>query len=489
MNPLIQRTTILPLLIGLALACFGLLPQIQSAPQVTPAPDGCYPAFTTAEGCNALALLGAGEGNTGIGWYSLFSVGDGSFNTGVGAGALALNVAQNNTATGAGAMLLNTSGGLNVANGIDALLYNDSGSANNAVGAFALFSNIDGVANNALGADALSNNIHAAGNTAIGDAALRNNDITGNNLAMGNTAVGAGALNLNTDGDSNTAVGFQAMLNNTDGHRNNAVGDSALLNNTGGAYNQAMGVRALVDNDTGVGNIAIGDVSLGSNVSGSENTVVGDTAGNTIVTGRYNTYIGAGVGFGTPDGNNTVRIADNLNGVAGSRCFIGGITGNPAFIDNVRIDPTTGQLGDQPSSARFKKDIDPMGNTSEAIFSLKPVTFHYKNDKTNTQQWGLIAEEVAKVNPALIAVDKEGKPYTVAYDKINAMLLNEFLKEHRKVEEQNRKIRAQDATIAQLKSGMEALTVTVKEQAAQIQKVSAQLELNRPAPHTVLNSQ
>jgi uncharacterized coiled-coil protein SlyX len=131
------------------------------------------------------------------------------------------------------------------------------------------------------------------------------------------------------------------------------------------------------------------------------------------------------------------------------------------------------------SSERFKKDIDPMDTASEAIFSLRPVTFHYKNDATNTPQFGLIAEEVAKVNPALIAVDKEGKPYTIRCQQINAMLLNEFLKEHKKVQELA-------ATVAQQQKGMEVLTAQLKEQAAQIQKVSAQLEVSKPAAKFVV---
>jgi predicted ribosome quality control (RQC) complex YloA/Tae2 family protein len=139
-----------------------------------------------------------------------------------------------------------------------------------------------------------------------------------------------------------------------------------------------------------------------------------------------------------------------------------------------------GQLATVVSSERFKKDIATMEKASEIILSLRPVTFHYKTDTKDTPQFGLIAEEVAKVNPALVLPDKEGKPYTVRYDAVNAMLLNEFLKEHRKNEEQQ-------ATIAQLKSGMEALTATVKEQAAQIQKVRAQLEASKPAPQVVNN--
>jgi len=132
-----------------------------------------------------------------------------------------------------------------------------------------------------------------------------------------------------------------------------------------------------------------------------------------------------------------------------------------------------------------------MGEVSEAILALKPVTFHYKKelDPDGTPQFGLVAEDVAKVNPALVTRDAEGKVYTVRYDAVNAMLLNEFLKKHRTVQKQNRKIQAQDATIAKLKSGMEVLTATVKEQGSQIQNVSAELELQKPAPRTVLNNQ
>jgi uncharacterized coiled-coil protein SlyX len=156
----------------------------------------------------------------------------------------------------------------------------------------------------------------------------------------------------------------------------------------------------------------------------------------------------------------------------------------------------TGQLGTVVSSERFKKDIAGMEKASETILALRPVTFHYKTDTKGTSQFGLIAEEVEKVNPALVLPDRDGKPYTVRYDAVNAMLLNEFLKEHRKVEQQQATITQlksnaakQEATIAELKSGMQALTATVTEQASQIQRVSAQLELNKPAPQTALNNQ
>jgi uncharacterized coiled-coil protein SlyX len=157
---------------------------------------------------------------------------------------------------------------------------------------------------------------------------------------------------------------------------------------------------------------------------------------------------------------------------------------------------SAGQLGTASSSRRFKKEIKLMDQTSEAILALKPVTFHYKSDSTGTAQFGLIAEEVAKVNPDLVVRDEKGEIYTVRYDAVNAMLLNEFLKEHREVQEQkatitqlNSRLAKQEAVIAQQQKGMEAVTARLDEQASQIQKVSAELELNKPAPRTVLNNQ
>ena len=297
--------------------------------------------------------------------------------------------------------------------------------------------------------------------TGLYNSALGAFSLLSNGAASFNTGVGAGALLSNT-ATENTAVGAGALLSNIGGDGSTAVGAFALFNDTIGGNNEAMGVNALFSNTSGSSNIAIGTDSLGHNVSGGANTVVGGTAGDNIVTGSNNTYIGADAG-GPADESNTIRIGNTNN----SACFIAGIAGAFNPTDTVKIDPATGQIGDQPSSARFKKDVDRMDKTSEAIFSLRPVTFHYKNDKTNTPQFGLIAEEVAKVNPALIGVDKEGKPYCVQYDKVNAMLLNEFLKEHDKVE--------------QLEKQVAALT-------AGLQKVSAQLELRRSSPQTVLNN-
>ena len=427
MNPLIQLKTTPPLLIILTLLCFGLLPQAQA---VVPTPDGGYPNFNTAEGQNALFSLTTGSANTAVGWYSLFSNTEGNFNTATGAGALLFNTARENTAFGAAALLFNSTG----------------------------------VANTAVGAAALLNNTEGGFNTSIGEFALSHNT-TGSN----NTANGFQALFSNTSGDRNTATGWQALVNNTGANNNTAHGFEALHNSNSG-NNTGIGFDALEANTTGNSNTAVGANAL-RNATGSDNIAVGEGAGVAVLAGNNNIEIGNG---GANADDNTIRIG--LEGTQ-TQTFIAGILGNGPFGCGVTIDPVTGQLGVGGciSSERFKKDIDSMNKASEAIFSLNPVTFHYKNDKTNIPQFGLIAEEVAKVNPALIAVDKEGKPYSVRYEQINAMLLNEFLKEHRKNEEQA-------ATIARLEQQIYALT-------AGLQKVSAQLEASKPAPQTVLNKQ
>jgi len=429
-----------------ALVCFTLLPHAQATPD-----PGSVDPFNTADGDHALFSNTSGFGNSAFGWYALFANTDGSFNTAVGAGALDLNNGNSNTAVGTAALLLNT-GSDNTAFGTAALENNTVDGGNTAVGSFALFANIAGF---------LSTN---GPNTAVGFNALTANTTGGGNVAVGApiSAGGLATLGSNTIGTANTAVGQGALRANVDGIFNVAVGGAALVNNVSGSFNTAIGTQAGLSTD-----------------------------------GSRNILIGQGV-FGVAGESNTIRIGDNLNGTG--LCFIGGISGvtGANFTDVVLLDPLTGQLGDLPSSERFKRDIDPMDKTSEAIFSLRPVTFHYKNDQTNTPQFGLIAEEVAKVNPVLVAVDEEGKPYSVQYLKINAMLLNEFLKEHRTVQEQG-------ATITQLKSVVEKQEAANAQQQKQIealatglQKVSAQLtaaspsrgglEASKPAPQVAENN-
>jgi endosialidase-like protein len=299
------------------------------------------------------------------------------------------------------------------------------------------------------------------------------------------TGVGAGALLLD-NGGTNTAVGAGALLNNTGGTFNNGVGAFALFNNIGGSFNNAVGRNSLLNSDGSQNNV-MGDDAMENNTTGSFNTAVGDDALFFNTDGSNNVAVGdeAGTGLGASVNN---CIAINVPGagpfaVFDNTCFIGSIFDQPVsdvgsqeavFVDQFNV------IGIAASSRRFKHDIQPMDNASEAILALKPVTFKYNADKNGRTQYGLIAEEVATVNPDLVVQHKDGEISTVRYEQVNAMLLNEFLKEHKKVEEQQ-------ASIGQLKSEMQTMVAQLKEQAAQIQKVSAQVEVNKAAPQTVAN--
>ena len=253
------------------------------------------------------------------------------------------------------------------------------------------------------------------------------------NTASENTAAGAGALFSNVDGSDNNGVGAFALFNNVSGSFNNAHGRDALLNSTGD-QNNAMGDDAMFFNTTGSFNTAVGDDALDNNVDGNSNVAIGDEAG-TGLGASVNNCIAIGV-----PGAGTFATFDNT-------CFIGSIFDEPVsdpgtqeavFVDQFNV------VGIQSSSRRFKHDIQPMDKASEAILALKPVTFKYNSDVKGRTQYGLVAEEVAEVNPDLV-VQKNGEISTVRYEQVNVMLLNEFLKEHNKVE-------AQQATIAELKS-------------------------------------
>jgi hypothetical protein len=327
--------------------------------------------------------------------------------------------------------------------------------------------------NTGEGQNALMSLTSGGYNTAIGFLSLRSD--TTNSF---NTALGAGALFANT-ADENTAVGAGALLSNATGNNNNATGAFALFSNHTGSFNNAFGAGALLNNTTGAQNDAFGDTALWSNQTGTNNTAIGDSAGFSI-TGNNNVCIGAAV-YGVTGENATVRIADNLpTGPGLSACYIGGIAGQTVDLSGagtVYID-NSGKLGVFLSSQCFKRDVEPMNRASEAILALKPVTFHYKNDAKNTPCFGLIAEEVAKIDPALVLRDKEGKPYSVRYDQVNAMLLNEFLKEHRKVDQQNRQLQELATAIARQQKQIEGLT-------AGFRKVNDELELRKAMLRTV----
>ena len=329
--------------------------------------------------------------------------------------------------------------------------------------------------NTRLGDDALLNNT-GNDNTALGFNALLNNTTGGFN-----TALGAFALFNNTEGVANTATGHSALQNNLTGGNNTADGSLALSGNTSGSQNTAIGDFTLPSNN-GDFNTAVGNNALASNTTGSENTALGFFAGGAVTTGSGNTALGFSAGEAVTDANSVITIGTGGANVSNS-CFIGNIrdvqTQNADAI-TVVID-SAGQLGTMSSSQRFKTEIRPMNKASEAVLALNPVTFHYKTDKTDTPQFGLIAEEVAAVNPNLVVRDKEGEVYTVRYEAVNAMLLNEFLKEHRKVETLEAQVAHQQSTNAEQQNQIEAL-------AAGLQKVSAQVQMNRPAPQTVVDN-
>ena len=390
-----------------------------------------------------------------------------------------------NTANGFDALYFNTTGNNNTANGYEALYSNTTGYENTANGTNALVfqhhrllttrptvlrrsittppatttrptalmrsystqpafstrptvlkrcavNNTTGFENTATGVNALYSNTTGADNTANGVRALSNNS-TGNS----NTADGVNALLSNTTGFENTANGVGALQQNTTGNFNTANGDFALTSNTTGGDNTATGDSALGRNTTGGDNTATGDSALGRNTTGSSNIGLGVSAGNNLTTGSNNIDIGnAGVAsdakkirIGTRGMHTNTYIA-GINGVT----VAGGVG---VIVDN------NGHLGTVVSSARFKDEIKPMDKASEAILALQPVTFRYKHelDPEGIPQFGLVAEEVEKVNPALVARDEQGRSYTVRYEAVNAMLLNEFLKEHK-----GRRARSNDRT-------------------------------------------
>jgi len=337
--------------------------------------------------------------------------------------------------------------------------------------------------NNGEGSGVLVNLTNGVWNTGTGFQAL--SQLTGGNQ---NTATGLRALFSDTNGGFNTATGVYSLFSNTSGFFNSATGAYSLANNTIGNSNTANGYSALYYNTEGEQNTANGFAALNRNTTGLNNTAIGVGA-LLFNTGSDNTALGFGAGLGVSTANGVIAIGTHGRNV-GASCFIGnirGITTANADAIPVLID-SWGQLGTASSSRRFKKEIKPMDQTSEAILSLKPVMFHYKSDAGGTPQFGLIAEEVAEVNPDLVVRDKNGEIYTVRYDAVNAMLLNEFLKTHRNVEEQSRNVQEQEATIAQLKAAVaqqqkdiQALTASLKEQVTQIRKVSAEFAAASPS--------
>lgn len=428
------------IILSLTLACFGLIPTTWATDT-----GSVLPNANTADGSGVLINLSNGVWNSGFGFQALYHDTSGSYNTATGVRALFSNTTgRYNAATGVYALYSNTTANYNTAAGYQALYFNNA-SGNTAYGYQALFRSTTGQQNSAIGFQALRSNTTGYSNTANGVYALYSNT-----TGYLNTANGIRALGGNTTGGSNTANGVLALSKNTDGYENTADGVNTLSSNTTGYHNTACGVNSLSSVTTGSNNIGLGYLA-GLNINGSNNIDIG----NPGVTGE----------------SNTIRVGDTNQ----TKTFIAGIRGiTTTNMDavNVVID-SAGQLGTVSSSKRSKKDIKPMDKASEAILKLRPVTFSYKTDHTDASQFGLIAEEVAQIDPDLVVRDEKGEIYTVRYDAVNAMLLNEFLKEHRKVEQQDRQLRQQAEAIAKQQKQIEALT-------SSLQKVNDKLELSVP---------
>jgi hypothetical protein len=283
----------------------------------------------------------------------------------------------------------------------------------------------------------VSTNAQGAGNklNATGSGAFEHDATNTANGELNNTAYGLGALFYTTTGGANTAAGVRALQANTSGFDNTADGYQSLASSTTGNYNTAVGANALA-NSAGNHNIALG-AGAGRNVTFGDNNIEIDDTGQPGDSGV--------IRIGTPSVQNSAYIV----GIFGTTIP----TGAPVFINS------SGQLGTLTSSRRFKEAIQDMGDASEALLSLQPVTFHYKPqiDPAETLQFGLVAEDVDRVNPDLVIRDDKRDIYTVRYEAINAMLLNEFLKEHKKVQLQEQRLAAQDAELKELKQRLEKL--------------------------------
>jgi hypothetical protein len=433
------------------LVCLSFTPTVQA---VNPPPDGGYGNQNTAEGTDALFSLTTGVWNVAVGFQALHSDTTGT----------------QNTATGYKALFLNTTGSKSTAYGSQALYNNDTGNNNVATGFNTLFSNTSGNNNTGNGFRTLNFN-NGDDNTATGFNALYNN-----RTGVDNTATGSQALLHNFAASNNTGTGFQALFNNTTSELNVAVGDFALASFNGTTVtdgaNTALGSIALTAETSGQENTAVGRRALESLTAGSNNTAVGWRAGDNVLTASGTVCIGSSTAGANDNDTTYIRnVGTTL------QPFSAGV------VDFVTVRLSDNRLGRNASSQRYKEDIKAMDKASEAIYQLKPVTYRYKKaiDPNQNLDYGLVAEDVAKIDPKLAIRDGNGQIESVRYMAIYNMMLNELIKEHRKVEELQ-------ATVAQQQKGMEVLTAQFKEQVSQIQKVSAQLEVNKPTQKVVLSN-
>jgi len=399
-----------------------------------------------------------------------------------------------NTAMGTDA-LSNLNDGIccNTAAGAHTLQANTTGEGNTAAGQYALFTNTTGYSNSAVGSDALTYNTTGNANTAIGSAALLGNTTGYNNTAVGsnalegyyssdvydstgsdNTAIGVAALFNYTTGSNNTASGYESLYDNTTGNYNNASGYYALRDNTTGSQNSASGVQALSGNKTGNYNTASGTDALYSNTSGSSNIAAGYKAGYNLTTGSNNIDIG---NLGVAAESGTIRIGTTSTHTA---TYIAGIYGKSVTGSAVVVS-STGQLGVTVSSERFKTTITPMGSNSEKLQQLRPVTFHLKTDPKGALQYGLIAEEVAKVYPELVIRNESGRIDGVRYDELAPMLLNEMQHQRASFQDlQQRQQRKIDAQAEEIRALREQQHRDRQQQLAQFEDLKQELQAVLP---------
>jgi hypothetical protein len=466
-----MKSTAISLIGALALAAAALG---QQPPDVVVSDAYCNTAMGSGALLNnmpgsVLPFCGAvGNDNTASGFDVLYSNTTGKGNTASGSHALYSNtIGYQNVAMGDYALYFNTNGPFNTAIGGYALYDNTSGNSNTAVGYTALAPNTTGSNNTALGVEALGGNFTGSYNTAGGVLALWSNS-TGSN----NTAVGNEALLWSTTGSNNTVVGYQALQGfyPSTGSYNTGIGEYALFSSSTGSYNVALGVGALNNNTTGQYNTASGMFALYGGETGVYNTATGYGALYNAA-GRNNTAFGFHAGFNLTTGSNNIEISnpgvardtDTIRiGVQGTQTltYVAGIYGHPLTGSAVVV-TSSGELGVLSSSERFKTAISPMGSDTAKLGRLRPVTFKLKTDVTGTRQYGLIAEEVAKVYPELVIRNETGRIDGVRYDELAPMLLNELQKQAAEI----RALKAQARVVARLQKqlvDMQAVLVKVQ---------------------------
>ncbi len=458
--------------------------------------------YNTGTGCETLLDKTTGQSNTATGFKAMQHTTTGSWNSAHGNLAMQYNTTgSRNTGMGPEALLNNTTGNNNTAVGFLALgnsktssdntaigtqtLYtNTTGHDNTASGVQALFSNTTGYFNTATGVEAMYGNVTGYYNTAVGYRALANNTgptATYDKGGTSNTAFGYQTLSANITGWQNTAIGESVLTSNTLGAHNTGIGEDSLFGNLSGNHNTAWGESTLYNNVSGNDNVAGGYYALNT-TTGSGNAAIGHQASMNLVTGDYNTAIGYQSGYGLTSGSHNIYVASagaNTEsyiirmGTQGKHlgAYIAGISGVTASGGAAVYINSSGQLGTLPSSQRFKKNIKSLETISEKILNLRPVTFSYKRADEKggfPMQFGLIAEEVAKVLPELVQFDEEGKPLAVFYHLLTPLLLAELQRGHAETQTQQTALNLLLEQNALFKAELLAMHQQMNVQAAQI---------------------